>query len=184
MSENINQFLFNTLIYWKEIIIHTYQSYPTKTLIYLILIFILIFFLKKLPQTSYLYALLTLPATIMHELTHLVLSILTFGKPTKINLLPKKTENGIIYGYVENSNITYYNAIFIGLAPLILLVFGFIFIFKYLIPETNIYLIVWYFYISLMFIEGGIPSRTDLKIALISWPLILIIGVVFLFVKF
>jgi len=90
----------------------------------------------------------------------------------------------LIFGYVESSNVTFYNAIFIGLAPLTLLILGIIFIFKYLIPEKDLLLSIVYFYLSLMFIEGGIPSRSDIKTALISWPLLIVTGFIFLFVEF
>jgi len=175
--------LINYINYIENLICKTYNAYPLKSIFFITTIIILIFLSKKISKISYSYALLTLPATIMHELSHLTLSVITLGKPVKINLIPKKTKNGIIYGYVESSNINIWNAALIGLAPLILLILGVIFLFKYLIPEKNIFFIILDFYIVLMFIEGGIPSKEDLKIAIKSWPL-LFIGIILSFIKF
>jgi len=180
---DFSTFINEVFLYWKNIIYQTYINYPIKTILCIFLIIIFTFLIKKISHRSYLFALFTFPATLMHELTHLTFSVLTFGKPSKINLIPRKTENGIIFGYVENNNISFYNAVFIGLAPLTLLFLGIAFIFKYLIPEQNLMLTLVYFYLSLMFIEGGVPSKTDLKVALISWPLLIPIGVIPLFSK-
>ena len=177
----MNIFFDNFLILIKQNCVF----HPIKCSLYAITIIVILFFLKRIPQNSYFYAIITLPATIMHELSHLTVSIITFGKPTKINLIPKKTNTGIVYGYVESSNITKWNAAFIGLAPLILLFFGILFFVKYLVPEQHISLILIDFYTTLMLIEGGIPSKQDIKVALNSWPLIIIIGViVFFLIKF
>ena len=179
--KNINNFVIQKF----HFIIEIYHQYPHKTFFYLTLIFIFTFLLKiKINNTSYFFALLTSPATIMHELTHLVVSIFTLGKPNKISLIPQKTNDGIIFGYVQNTNIKFYNAIFIGLAPFTLLIFSVFFIFQYLIPETNIYKSILYFYISLILIEGGIPSTQDFKIAFLSWPLFLFGLIAFFLIKF
>jgi len=83
-------FLNSVFLYWKNIIYYTWFNYPIKTTFYIFLILLFSFLLKKISHRFYLFALLTFPATLMHELTHLTFSVLTFGKPSKIDLIPKK----------------------------------------------------------------------------------------------
>lgn len=104
--------------------------------------------------------------TFFHELAHLLISLLMFGKPTKVSLLPSKTEKGYQLGYVESSNIRWYNALPISLAPLLLLVLAFYFnklFFVYV--DENIYTYIAYLFIIITLIENAIPSGQDFKVA-------------------
>jgi len=104
--------------------------------------------------------------TFFHELAHLVASIFLNGKPTKVSLFPKKTEAGYTLGYVESSNITWYNALPISLAPLSLLILAFyvnINFFYYF--EENIITYVLYIYIQISLIDSSLPSSQDYRVA-------------------
>ncbi len=88
-----------------------------------ITIIILILFVFKKINNFYLISFLTLPGTFMHELMHLLTSFISFGKPVKFTIIPKRNGNGITLGSVSSANITWYNAIFISLSPLFLYIF-------------------------------------------------------------
>jgi uncharacterized membrane protein YczE len=61
------------------------------------------------------------PATLAHELTHLVVGLLTYGQPSGLRLIPLRRDRGYALGSVTCRNVRWYNGLFIGLAPLLLL---------------------------------------------------------------
>jgi len=69
------------------------------------------------------FAVLVLPGTLAHECCHLVLGLLLNGEPAGFNLLPQRGRDGRGWemGSVSFRNLTWYNAFFIGMAPLLLL---------------------------------------------------------------
>lgn len=104
--------------------------------------------------------------TFFHELAHLVFSIVLNGKPVKVSLLPEKTENGYALGYVLNSNITWYNALPIALAPLTLLMavyYIYSYFFEYMEFTVTNYII--YLFLLVSFLDSAIPSIQDFKVA-------------------
>jgi len=143
--------------------------------IFSVIIIISTLFIFKRVNNFYLISLLTLPGTFMHELMHLLASFITFGKPTSFSIIPKKHNGGITLGSVTSSNITWYNALLISLAP-----FALYFIAYYLmkiLPSIHNEL---YYYATLYFIANllfaGTPSGTDWRLAFKkSWVLILLV---------
>ena len=152
--------------------------------IFSVIIIISTLFLFKRINNFYLISLLTLPGTFMHELMHLLASFITFGKPTNFSIIPKKHNGGITLGSVTSSNITWYNAIIISLAP-----FALYFIAYYLmkiLPNIHNEL---YYYASLYFIANllfaGTPSSTDWRLAFKkSWFLVFLIVILVVEYKF
>jgi hypothetical protein len=69
------------------------------------------------------FAILVLPGTLAHECCHLVLGLLLRGEPAGFNLLPRRGPDGRGWemGSVSFRNLTWYNAFFIGMAPLLML---------------------------------------------------------------
>jgi len=64
-------------------------------------------------------AFLFLPGTIVHEGAHWIAALLCNGQPASFSIWPKRLENGNwLLGTVGIQNLTWYNGIFIGLAPL------------------------------------------------------------------
>lgn len=61
------------------------------------------------------------PATLAHELAHLLMGLLTNGQPSGLRLLPRRSARGYVLGAVTCNNVRWYNGLFIGLAPLLLL---------------------------------------------------------------
>lgn len=78
--------------------------------------------LRRMPRF---FSLLSLPGTIGHEVLHFLVGTLTLAKPIKASLLPAFHRDGsTTLGYVMFANIRWYNAVFVGLAPLLALPFA------------------------------------------------------------
>ena len=132
---------------------------------------------KKL-RKKFLFFIFVLPGTIMHELAHFIMAILLNGKPSSFSLIPKKENNSYTLGSVSCKNITFYNALFIGLAPLVLiplsLFFGYLSINELMkfINNTSDYnaLSMYFVYTYLLFIAlvSAMPSDADIKAAIFS----------------
>lgn len=106
--------------------------------------------------------------TFFHELTHLIASIVTNGKPIWFNIFPSKTLlNGKIHytlGYVENNNIRWYNSFIINMAPLVLLFLSFLVHQNFfLFVAQNLYTYVLYIFITISLLFSSIPSGTDFR---------------------
>lgn len=61
------------------------------------------------------------PATLAHELMHLLVGFLAHGQPDRMRLLPQRGARGYVLGSVTCRNVRWYNGLLIGLAPLLLL---------------------------------------------------------------
>jgi len=66
--------------------------------------------------------LLVFPGTCAHELCHLGVGWATRGRPVRFSLWPKRKRDSYELGSVTFANMRWYNAFFIGMAPLLLLV--------------------------------------------------------------
>ena len=67
------------------------------------------------------FSLLVLPGTFAHESSHWVLGLLLNGQPRTFTLMPHREAGGWVMGSVALTNLRWYNAFFIGMAPLLLL---------------------------------------------------------------
>lgn len=143
----------------------------SSTILSISMIIVILFIFKKI-NNFYLISLLTLPGTFMHELMHLLASYFTFGKPVKFTVIPKRSEGTIVLGSVSSTNITWYNAIIISLAPLLLYALAYYIIL--ILPTITTPL---YYYASIYFVTNllfaGTPSPADWKLAFQkSWLLL------------
>jgi len=109
--------------------------------------------------------------TIFHELAHLLVSVITNGRPTRVSLLPKRQRDengkvvGINLGYVISSNIKFYNVALISLAPLLLLPLSYyIYLNFFTYVEQNIFTILLYIFIIISLLFSSIPSNVDFKL--------------------
>jgi len=117
------------------------------------------------------FLLLQLPGTLCHELAHFIVGLLTFAQPASLSIIPRRGQ----LGEVKLANARWYNAAPTALAPLLLV----------LIPWWIAMLRTrgaWHFtaldaglafLIAPQFIACW-PSATDWKLALRSWPLLLL----------
>ncbi len=65
-------------------------------------------------------ALLSLPGTLAHELSHLLTGTLLFAKPNAISLVPRHVGNTYILGSTSFRNLNLFNGVFVAFAPLLL----------------------------------------------------------------
>ena len=67
------------------------------------------------------FSLLVLPGTFAHETCHWFLGLVLNGQPASFTLLPRREGRGWVMGSVSFAHVRWYNAFFIGMAPLLLL---------------------------------------------------------------
>ncbi|WP_426344851.1 hypothetical protein ACN9MU_15730 [Pseudoduganella sp. R-32] len=130
-----------------------------------------------LSQRYVAFTLMQLPGTLCHELAHFVAGLLTFARPVSLSIIPRREGKGYRLGEVKLANARWYNSAFTALAPLLLA----------LIPWCVAVLRTrgtWHFEA----LDAGLaflvapqflacwPSATDWKLAVRSWPLLLIAG--------
>ncbi|GLH71301.1 hypothetical protein GETHPA_28340 [Geothrix rubra] len=77
--------------------------------------------LARARRSFWLISLLALPGTLCHELCHWTVGRLLNGRPVRFTVVPRREGRGFVLGAVAFSNVRWYNAFFIGLAPLLLL---------------------------------------------------------------
>jgi hypothetical protein len=115
------------------------------------------------------------PATLAHELTHLVFGWLSNGRPAGLRLLPRRSARGYVLGSVTCNNVRWYNGLFIGLAPLALLPFALL-LFRWRVHTAaamEAAELAWVYAIACLAL-AALPSWQDLRVAFASsWLLLL-----------
>jgi hypothetical protein len=131
----------------------------------------------RLAQRSSVFLLFYLSGTLLHEIAHLVAGALTRARPSSFSIIPRRQGDQWILGSVGFNNIRWWNAVFVGLAPL-------------LTVTVPILVAYWRTRAGLTFewLDAGLaallapvflcflPSRADLRIALYSWPYLVPVG--------
>lgn len=120
------------------------------------------------------FLLITFPVTLAHELMHLVLGFLTAGQPSNFRIFPRRSAGGYILGSVTCNNVRWYNGLFIGLAPLLLLPLAFaVLVWRVrLQPQPVMSEVTWALAIAGLAV-ASLPSIQDIRVALASsWLLI------------
>jgi hypothetical protein len=109
-------------------------------------------------------AFLFLPGTILHEGAHWIAAFLLNGQPGSFSIWPKRLENGNwLLGAVTIKNLTWYNGLFIGLAPLV----SFIFLLLLAPQYANWHFSqkdIWYWVCASPVLLFCLPSWQDLKV--------------------
>jgi len=119
------------------------------------------------------------PATVAHELTHLSVALLLNGKPAGFRLIPQRSSNGYILGAVRCANVRWYNGLFIGLAPLVLLAVAMALL-DWRVrghADVNASEALWVYAIACL-VYAAIPSWQDIKVAVASLWWIIVLAVV------
>lgn len=128
---------------------------------------------------------LMLPGVLAHELWHWIAGVITAGKPFNLSLWPRKEGKSYVLGSVSFRNITWFNGVFIGLAPVMnLLSFYLLASNVHLFDELSILELIALWYLMACLLLSSVPSPADYKVALSSWPLIPLIAIAFLFFDF
>jgi len=159
---------------------------------HLILLILIIHRIITYPyQNKYISSLFNLFGTFLHEMAHLLISLLLNGKPVSFSILPYKEEDKIsfskklmnwiklkffgiktvysqdlILGGVGHSNLRWYNSFLIGLAPLLLIPFAYylnIYLADTLEPTYLNQFLTLFFIITI--VVNAIPSKSDIDIA-------------------
>jgi hypothetical protein len=94
---------------------------PTREWAYVLAVAAALWGLRKARRFFPVFALLVLPGTLAHEGLHALLGLVLRGRPAGFTLLPRREGRGWVMGSVAFANIRWYNAFFIGAAPLLLL---------------------------------------------------------------
>ena len=122
--------------------------------------------------------LLLLPGILIHELSHLIVGFLLNAKPVNFSIIPNKKQKSA--GHVVFENITFYNALPVGIAPTIIGP-GLLYIFwtHYLSLFVNEYgmisnIIFYYFAITIVYC--CLPSKQDIKVIIKNPLSILLYG--------
>jgi len=129
------------------------------------------------------FFILALPATLAHELTHLILGWLSHGQPSGFSLLPRRKGSHYVLGTVTCRNVRWYNGLLIGLAPLALLPFTVI-LFRWRTQSVTTFDLseAGWVYATACLALATLPSWQDIKVAMTSsWLLLLLVAVAITF---
>lgn len=135
----------------------------TKTIV-LFLGILLIALLDRLKHRFWIFSLLAFPSTVLHELMHFVVALLTNGKPIAFNVIPRNNGGSYKLGHVISSNPTWYNRGLIGLAPLFLIPMAWM-LAHWMPSKHNIWVGILYAYTLGSMLYGSLPSSADWKCA-------------------
>jgi len=130
-------------------------------------------------QLGVVFLLITFPITLAHEFTHLVFGYLSGGQPSGLRIFPRRSARGYILGSVTCNNVRWYNGLFIGFAPVLLLPFalGLLSWRLHAPPEVNALEAVWAYALACL-VYASLPSWQDIRVALASsWLLIAVLVV-------
>ena len=143
---------------------------------YLVGTAVMLWVMNQAKRSFWLFSLLVLPGTLCHELCHWMVGKLLNGCPVRFTVFPKRAEQGLVLGAVAFSNLRWYNAFFIGVAPLLLLAAAYG-LFLWRLGGHPV--LGWqeagavFFLANLLF--GAVPSWQDLRVAArspIGWLLL------------
>ena len=150
------------------------------------LMILLVIILLKMKYTTYssmyLSAIVNIPGTFLHEMSHFLVGFFLNAYPTSFNLLPKKEGDNYVMGSVGFRNVRFYNAVPAALAPMFLLVVGYHFN-QWFFSNIKITYVSYISYVLLqtIIIENAVPSSTDFKVAFSNPLSVLMYGFIFTF---
>ena len=110
----------------------------------------------------------SLAGTVGHVLLHWLVRTLSLASPVKDSLIPKFHRDGsATFGFVEFSNIRWYNALRVGFAPLLALptAIGLVYYRSIQIPPLSLREIAWS-YVAASLTYSSLPSSADVGIVL------------------
>ena len=112
----------------------------------------------------WIYALVALPGTALHELSHYLVALVLGGSPAFPSLLPTRTDKGWRLGEVR-FRPGYLRSMFVGLSPLLLAPLAWWWAVALLAPSTwPLYAL--HAWIVAALLQACLPSKTDWKLAL------------------
>lgn len=143
--------------------------------------------LHQARRSFWLLSLLALPGTLAHELCHWLVGALLNGQPVRFTVLPKREGRGYVLGSVAFAHLRWYNAFFVGLAPLLLLPLAYG-LFRWRLAAQPAFswpeALLAFLFANLLY--GAMPSWQDLRIAArspVGW-LLLVLGLAWIWHRF
>lgn len=137
-----------------------------QALLYLGAVVFCLWLLNQARRWLWLFSLLALPGTFCHEFCHWLAGKVLNGQPVGFTVIPRREGRGLVLGSVRCAHLRWYNAFFIGAAPLLLVVLAF-FLLRWRISVRPALgwgeALVVYLLATLVF--GAIPSWQDLRVA-------------------
>lgn len=135
--------------------------------------------LRALRHSMYLLALLSFAATLMHEACHWLVGLLLHARPVAVALWPRRQGQHWVLGSVSFRNLHLGNAAWVALAPLALFPLGWLLAQHWLWPayaagQYGRWILAGYLVACCAY--GGLPSRTDLRLAAGSALLYVLLG--------
>ena len=136
----------------------------------------MLWLMNQARRSFWLFSLLALPGTICHEACHWLVGKLLNSRPIHFTVIPRREGRSYVLGSVALGNLRWYNAFFVGLAPLALLPLAYgLFLWRlgpnpdFGWPEAGL------LYVLANLLFGSMPSWQDLRIAAkspIGWLLL------------
>lgn len=149
---------------------------PALPLAYLSAMAFMLWLLNWARRSFWLCALLALPGTLCHEACHWLMGKLLMGRPARFTVVPRREGRGFVLGSVALQNLRWYNAFFIGMAPLLLLPLAWILLLWRLRSQP---VLGWseagFAFLLANLLFAALPSWADLRIAVrspVGWALL------------
>lgn len=141
-------------------------GFPSVALVCLWLLF-----LRGSRTSGWRIALVSLPGTWLHEVSHWLVGLLLAARPVSFSLWPKKDGNSWVLGSVGFTGLNIWNSAPVALAPLLLFAVGGLVFVQVLQPlfeagRYGLWLVLGYPVAACLF--SGIPSSTDLRVGALS----------------
>jgi hypothetical protein len=135
---------------------------------YLAVVIAMAALLHRLRNMPRFFSLVSVPGTVGHELLHFLVGTLTLARPVKVSLIPKFHRDGsATLGYVIFANIRWYNALWVGFAPLLALpgALWLVYSRSAQVPPLSAWEAAWS-YVAASLAYSCLPSRADVEIVL------------------
>lgn len=154
---------------------------PILLMTRLVLVASMFILVRSFARWSYVHALLCLPATMFHELAHLLVGILLRAQPVGFSLLPKRVPgvNGLVTGHVSFANLTWWRALPVATAPLYLLLPAGLWLVMASLHVDDAGKLLWCFG-ALQCFMGAWPSSEDWRLARTTIYVLLAIAIALL----
>lgn len=148
----------------------------TDCLVYLVPSAALALLIRLLAGSHPVFFLLTVAGTLCHELAHYGVGLLTGARPTALSVMPRRIGRTWHLGSVTLTRVRWYNAAPAALAPLLIIVLPFLVAAWRTTPGWTFQSldVPIAFALAPQFLSFW-PSAVDWRIALRSWPCLLII---------
>ncbi|MFP5393571.1 MAG: hypothetical protein ACLGI6_18815 [Gammaproteobacteria bacterium] len=136
--------------------------------------------LRMLARRHPVFFVFTLAGTLCHELAHYAAGLITFARPGRLSIVPRRSGAGWQLGSVSFTHLRWYNAAPVALAPLAVLAIPFLVAFwrtgggsTWQFQPADIGVA---FLLAPQFLSFW-PSSTDWRLALRSWPYVPLLGI-------